>query len=247
MSTVGGAGPGRPGGRPPTAIEVEDLAVWCRGQLLVGPLSFAVPAGASVGLRGPSGAGKSTVLRSLVGLLPSGLEATGTARLLGIDVLARGGDLPSLRARVVFVGQTPVVFPASILANAAFGVRHLVRAPRAELLARCRAALAEAGLWDEVADRLMAPAHELSVGQRQRLCLARALALDPAVLLLDEPTSALDPAATATVEAAVAGLRGRRSVVVVSHDGDQLARLCDDIVTLPDRSRDAPAPAGDRY
>ena len=231
-----------------TAVEVEGLAVRCGGRRLVGPLSFALAAGFAIGLRGPSGAGKSTVLRALVGLLPPNLEASGSARVLDVDVLAGGADLPSLRARAALVGQTPVVFPASILANAAFGIRHLVRAPRAELRERCRAALVEAGLWDEVADRLDAPAHQLSIGQRQRLCLARALALDPAVLLLDEPTSALDTAATAMVETAVAGLRGRRTLVVVSHDGDQLDRLCDDVVTLPDPFRDAPAPApaGDR-
>lgn len=230
-----------------TAVEVENLSVRCGARRLVGPVSFALAAGAAVGLRGPSGAGKSTVLRALVGLLPDGLEAGGRACVLGVDVLASGADLASLRARAVLVGQTPVVFPASVLANAAFGVRHVVRAPRAALRARCQAALEEAGLWDEVADRLDTPAHQLSIGQRQRLCLARALALDPAVLLLDEPTSALDAAATATVEAAVAGLRGRRTVVVVSHDGDQLDRLCDDVVTLPDPFRDPvvePAPTG---
>jgi phosphate transport system ATP-binding protein len=134
----------------------------------------------------------------------------------------------------------PVVFPASVLANAAFAVRHQVRAPKGELRARCRAALEEAGLWDEVADRLDAPAHQLSIGQRQRLCLARALALDPSVLLLDEPTSALDPTATAAVEATVASLRGRRTVLVVSHDAAQLERLCDDVVTLPDPFRAPP-------
>ena len=229
-----------------TAVEVEGLTVRGGGRRLVGPLSFALAAGAAVGLRGPSGAGKSTVLRALVGLLPPNLDASGSARVLGVDVLASGADLPSLRARAALVGQTPVVFPASILANAAFGIRHLVRAPRAALRERCRAALVEAGLWDEVADRLDAPAHQLSIGQRQRLCLARALALDPALLLLDEPTSALDTAATAMVETAVAGLRGRRSLVVVSHDGDQLDRLCDDVVTLPDPFRDMPAPASDR-
>ena len=130
------------------------------------------------------------------------------------------------------MGQTPVVFPASILANAAFGLRHHVRAPRAEIRARAESALVEAGLWDEVADRLDAPAADLSVGQRQRLCLARALALDPQLLLLDEPTSSLDAASTATVEAAVTGLAERRTLLVVSHDRDQLTRLCKRVVSL---------------
>ena len=217
------------------AVEVERIIVAHGRRRLVGPLSFVLPAGAVLGLRGPSGAGKSTVLRALVGLLPTELAVTGQAKVLGVDVVGGTADLAALRARAVLVGQTPVVFPTSILANAAFGLRHLVRAPRKELRARCRSALEEAGLWEEVADRLDAPAHQLSVGQRQRLCLARALALDPHLLLLDEPTSALDEAARTTVEDAVAGLRGRRTVLLVSHDGHQLARTCDEVVTLPDQ------------
>lgn len=216
-----------------TAVTVRDLTVRRADRVLAGPVSFDLAAGASLGLRGPSGAGKSTVLRALVGLLPHPLVAGGGVRVLGVELAGAGpAELTALRARAVLVGQTPVVFPASVLANAVFGVRHVLRATRAELRIRAEAALREAGLWDEVADRLDAPAEQLSVGQRQRLCLARALALDPALLLLDEPTSALDPAATATVEAAVAGLRGRRTVLLVSHDQAQLARTCDVVVNL---------------
>ena len=228
-----------------TAVRVDGLVVHRDRKRLVGPVSFALDAGSTLGVRGPSGAGKSTLLRALVGLLPAPLRARGSVRVLGVDVLAAGVDLPSLRARAVLVGQTPVVFPASILANAGFGLRHLVRAPRAELRERCRAALEEAGLWDEVAGRLDAPAAELSVGQRQRLCLARGLALNPPLLLLDEPTSALDPSATGAVEAAVAGLRRRRTVLLVSHDAGQLDRLCDDVVTLPDPFRQGEPSAAD--
>jgi len=215
-----------------TALAAEDLVLSCAGRVICGPLSFAVATGTTVGLSGPSGAGKSTILRALVGLLPPAIVAAGRRTVLGVEVGAAGVDLPALRSRAVLVGQTPVVFPASILANATFGVRHVVRASRAELRRRAEAALVEAGLWDEVADRLDAPASELSVGQRQRLCLARALALDPLVLLLDEPTSALDAAATATVEDAVAGLAGRRTVLIVSHHQPQLERLCTQVVTV---------------
>jgi phosphate transport system ATP-binding protein len=215
-----------------TAIRVDELVVHHGARCLLGPLSFALEPGARLGLRGPSGAGKSTVLRTLVGLLPPELVARGHVRTLDVDVLARNGDLASLRARAILVGQTPVVFPGSIFANALFGLRHVVRAPRARLEARARAALDEAGLWDEVADRLHEPADQLSIGQRQRLCLARALALDPTVLLLDEPTSSLDSVATSTVEAAIAGLRGSRTLLVVSHDGAQLERLCDTVVRI---------------
>ncbi len=214
------------------AVAVEDLVVSCCGQVIVGPLSMVVPTGRIVGLRGPSGSGKSSILRALVALLPPALETTGKRVVLGRDLSAQGVDFPSLRACAVLVGQVPVVFPASILANAAFGLRHVVRGSRSELRRRAEAALVEAGLWDEVAERLDSPAEELSIGQRQRLCLARALALDPRLLLLDEPTSALDDESTAAVEAAVAGLVGRRTVIIVSHDRAQLERLCSEIVVL---------------
>ena len=213
------------------AVRLRDLVVRHGGRTLAGPVSFELPRAGTLGLQGPSGSGKSTTLRALVGLLPPPLTASGTVEVLGRDVCAPGVDLAGLRARAVLVGQTPVVFPTSILANTAFGLRHVARVPKDELRRRSEAALVEAGLWDEVADRLEAPAEQLSVGQRQRLCLARALALDPELLLLDEPTSSLDPAATRTVEDAITGLRGR-TVLIVSHDQAQLARLCTEVVDL---------------
>jgi len=215
-----------------SAVRVNELRVSRGDRVLAGPVSFELSAGTTLGLSGPSGSGKSTILRSLVGLLPDELRLSGSVDVLGVDVSGPGVDLPGLRARAVLVGQIPVLFPASIRANVLFGVRHIIRASRAELRARADAALVEAGLWDEVAGRLDAPADRLSIGQRQRLCLARALALEPALLLLDEPTSALDSAATAAVEAAVAGLRGKRTVLIVSHDPDQLDRVCDQVVRI---------------
>lgn len=214
------------------AIRLRDLVVRQGDRVLVGPLTLDMAPGAALGLQGPSGSGKSTTLRALVGLLPPGLKVSGQVEVLGQSVGEPGVDLAALRARAVLVGQTPVVFPTSILANAVFGVRHLLRASKAELRSRAEAALVEASLWDEVADRLDAPAAQLSVGQRQRLCLARALALDPELLLLDEPTSSLDPVATAAVERAITSLDGR-TVFVVSHDNAQLERLCPSVVTLP--------------
>lgn len=218
------------------AVSVQELLVRALDRVLVGPVSFTVDSGTTVGLAGPSGAGKSTVLRALVGLLPPGLTVDGELRLLG-QRLDGAGSQADLRARCVLVGQSPVVFPGSVLDNALFGLRHVVRAPKAVLRARALSALEEVGLLAEVQDRLDQSAATLSVGQRQRLCLARAVALEPAVLLLDEPTSALDAASRDTVEASVNALRGRRTVLLVSHDPEQVARLCDQVVHLAGSSR----------
>lgn len=215
------------------AVEVRELAVYKAKQTLVTPVSFSVPCNGAVGICGPSGVGKSTILRAMVGLLPDTLYATGSARILDTEVVGqRPAVLTDLRARAVLVPQVPVVFPDSILANALFGIRHVVRAPRSQIHERVESALVEVGLWNEVADRLNDPAAELSVGQRQRLALARALALDPDVVLLDEPTSALDAASVAEVESTLQGLVGQRALLVVSHDIGQLARLCQETVPL---------------
>ncbi|MGW1246223.1 ATP-binding cassette domain-containing protein [Streptomyces sp. NPDC002535] len=212
-------------------IAVRDLQILDGTKRLVGPVSFELAAGSTTGLCGPSGAGKSTVLRALVDLLPHGLRRQGEVEVLGRPVRFGKGDA-DLRSTVVLVPQTPVVFGGSILDNALFGLRHLVRASRTELRDRVEQALREAGLWGEVSDRLDTPAQTLSNGQRQRLCLARALALEPAALLLDEPTSALDERSRDTVEESVAALRGNRTVLLVSHDPAQVERLCDRTVRI---------------
>ncbi|MER6600764.1 ATP-binding cassette domain-containing protein [Streptomyces parvus] len=214
-----------------TVIAARHLQIFDSTKRLVGPVTFELASGSTAGLCGPSGAGKSTVLRALVDLLPHGLRREGEVQVLGRPVRYGKGDA-GLRSTVVLVPQTPVVFGGSILDNALFGLRHLVRASRTELNDRVEQALREAGLWSEVADRLDTPAQTLSNGQRQRLCLARALALDPAALLLDEPTSALDERSRDTVEESVAALRGHRTVLLVSHDPAQVERLCDRTVRI---------------
>ncbi|WP_234338200.1 ATP-binding cassette domain-containing protein [Streptomyces sp. NRRL F-5727] len=216
---------------PENVIAVRDLRVLDGKKTLVGPVTFELPAGSTTGLCGPSGAGKSTVLRALVDLLPHGLRRDGEVDVQGRTICCGKGDA-TLRSTVVLVPQTPVVFGGSIMDNALFGLRHLVRASRTEMRDRMEKALRESGLWNEVRDRLDTPAQSLSNGQRQRLCLARALALEPAALLLDEPTSALDERSRDTVEESVAALRGNRTVLLVSHDPGQVERLCDRTVKL---------------
>ncbi|GAA2662079.1 ATP-binding cassette domain-containing protein [Streptomyces aculeolatus] len=223
-------------------ITVHQLRVRTRDKTLVGPVSFTLERGSTTGLCGPSGAGKSTVLRALVDLLPDGLVREGDLKVLDRTIAPGKGDA-DLRAKVVLVPQTPVVFGGSVLDNALFGLRHVLRASREALRERAEQALTEAGLWKEVSDRLDAPAQTLSAGQRQRLCLARALALEPAGLLLDEPTSALDEQSRDTVEQSIAALRGRRTVLLVSHDPAQVERLCDTTVLLDLPAATSPAAA----
>ncbi|MEU2900735.1 ATP-binding cassette domain-containing protein [Streptomyces sp. NPDC006967] len=212
-------------------IAVRQLRVLNRDKTLVGPVSFSLEQGSTTGLCGPSGAGKSTILRALVDLLPNGLTRDGELRVLDRTIAPGKGDA-DLRAKVVLVPQMPVVFGGSVLGNALFGLRHVLRASQEVLKERAEQALEEAGLWKEVADRLDSPAQNLSAGQRQRLCLARALALQPSGLLLDEPTSALDERSRDKVEQSIAALHGRRAVLLVSHDPAQVERLCDTTVHL---------------
>ncbi|WP_328498976.1 ATP-binding cassette domain-containing protein [Streptomyces sp. NBC_00414] len=223
-------------------IAVRQLRVLSRDKTLVGPVSFSLERGSTTGLCGPSGAGKSTVLRALVDLLPTGLTRDGDLQVLERPIAPGKGDA-DLRAKIVLVPQTPVVFGGSILDNALFGLRHVLRAPREVLKERAEQALREAGLWKEVSDRLDSPAQNLSAGQRQRLCLARALALEPECLLLDEPTSALDEQSRDTVEQSIAALRGSRTVLLVSHDPAQVERLCDTTVHLDQPATVSPAAA----
>ncbi|MET9565805.1 phosphate ABC transporter ATP-binding protein [Streptomyces tauricus] len=223
-------------------ITVRELRVLNRSKPLVGPVSFSLEHGSTTGLCGPSGAGKSTILRALVDLLPHGLTRDGELRVLDRTITPGKGDA-DLRAKVVLVPQMPVVFGGSILDNALFGLRHVLRASQKVLRERAEQALEEAGLWKEVADRLDSPAQNLSAGQRQRLCLARALALEPAGLLLDEPTSALDERSRDKVEQSIAALHGRRSVLLVSHDPAQVERLCDTTVHLDQPMTASPAAA----
>jgi phosphate transport system ATP-binding protein len=178
---------------------------------------------------GPSGCGKSTLLRTInrmYDLYPE-QHAKGELKISGRDVLGKDVDLYDLRARVGMVFQKPTPFPMSIYENIAFGVRLHERLSKSEMDERIEWALRRAALWEEVKDKLGQSGMSLSGGQQQRLCIARGIAVKPEVLLLDEPTSALDPISTLRIEELIAQLRNEFTIVIVTHNMQQAARISD--------------------
>ena len=178
---------------------------------------------------GPSGCGKSTVLRTfnrIYELYPE-QRATGQILLDGANVLEKRQDLNLLRAKVGMVFQKPTPFPMSIYDNVAFGIRLYEKLSRAEMADRVEWALTKAALWNEVKDKLKQGGARLSGGQQQRLCIARAIAVKPEVLLLDEPASALDPISTAHIEELINELKSDYTIVIVTHNMQQAARVSD--------------------
>ena len=178
-------------------------------------------------LIGPSGCGKSTLLRCfnrIYSLYPE-QRATGEIILDGRDILSSGIDVNELRSRVGMVFQKPTPFPMSIYDNVAFGLRLYERLSRAEIDERVEGALRKAALWDEVKDKLRQSGMGLSGGQQQRLCIARAIAQRPEVVLFDEPTSALDPISTGRIEELIEQLRTEFTIVIVTHNMQQAARI----------------------
>lgn len=176
---------------------------------------------------GPSGCGKSTLLRMMNRMydLYPGHAASGTLLLDGEDILAKGCDVQTLRAKVGMVFQKPTPFPMSIYENIAFGVGLHESLSRADMEERVEWALRKAALWDEVKDKLGKSGTSLSGGQQQRLCIARAAAVRPEVLLLDEPTSALDPISTMRIEELISELRAEFTIAIVTHNMQQAARI----------------------
>jgi phosphate transport system ATP-binding protein len=178
-------------------------------------------------LIGPSGCGKSTLLRALNRMyaLYPGQRATGAIWMDGEDILRPGVNLPMLRARIGMVFQKPTPFPMSIHDNVAFGVRLYENLSKTDMEGRVEDALRRAALWEEVKDQLSSSGLGLSGGQQQRLCVARCIAVRPEVLLLDEPTSALDPISSAKLEETVTQLKADYTIVIVTHNLGQAARL----------------------
>ncbi len=192
-------------------------------------IALDIPEKRVTALIGPSGCGKSTLLRvfnRIYALYPK-LVASGEVLLDGENILDPKYPLNRLRSKVGMVFQKPVPFPMTIFENVAYGIRHHERLSKADMQTRVEQALRQAALWDEVKDKLGQSALGLSGGQQQRLCIARAVALRPDVLLLDEPTSALDPISTSRIEQLVDELKRDFTIVIVTHNMQQAARISD--------------------
>jgi phosphate transport system ATP-binding protein len=210
-------------------FEVRNLSFWYGTTQALFDVALTVPERSVAALIGPSGCGKSTFLRVLNRMndLIEGTRHTGVALLDGEDIHGPTLDLVDLRRRVGMVFQKSNPFPKSVYENVVFGPKVAGVRDRVRLMELCERCLRGAALWDEVKDRLHHSALDLSGGQQQRLCIARALATDPEVLLLDEPASALDPASTAHIEDLIFELKRDYTIVIVTHNMQQAARVSD--------------------
>ena len=211
-------------------ISVNDLCLWYGKQQALKDICVEIEPHSITALIGPSGCGKSTFLKTLNRMndLVPDVKITGSVRYRGEDIYAPGTDVNELRRQIGMVFQKPNPFPMSIYDNIAYGPRtHGVQAARARLDDIVERSLRGAAIWDEVKDRLKKNALGLSGGQQQRLCIARALAVEPEVLLMDEPTSALDPISTSRIEELAMQLRGKYTIVIVTHNMQQAVRISD--------------------
>jgi len=209
-------------------IAARDVSVFYGAKQAINNVSIDIATDHVTAFIGPSGCGKSTFLRTLNRMndtIPS-CRVDGQITLDGEDIYGNSMDVVQLRARVGMVFQKPNPFPKSIYENVAYGPRiHGHAASKADMDAIVEKSLRRAGLWDEVKDRLSDAGTALSGGQQQRLCIARAIAVSPEVILMDEPCSALDPIATARIEELIDDLRGRYAIVIVTHSMQQAARV----------------------
>ena len=218
-----------PGQVPAVHIQAEGFSVYYHRAPAVKKVTVGIPAAEVTAIIGPSGCGKSTFLRGInrMNALIPGCTHSGLLMLDGQDLHAPQVDVVALRRRVGMVFQKPNPFPKSLFDNVAYGVRILGERNKRRLAEVVERSLVRAALWDEVKDRLEDNALGLSGGQQQRLCIARALAVEPEVLLMDEPCSALDPKSTARIEDLIDELRGDYTIVIVTHNMQQAARVSD--------------------
>ncbi|HEY7544814.1 MAG TPA: phosphate ABC transporter ATP-binding protein PstB [Blastocatellia bacterium] len=213
-----------------TKFAISDLNFFYKKVRALKDISLRITSGQVTAFIGPSGCGKSTLLRTLNRMndLIPGARVEGRIEFDGDDIYATGVDVVQLRARVGMVFQKSNPFPRSIFDNVAYGLKinNMTRS-KSELADRVESALRASALWDEVSDRLSSSALSLSGGQQQRLCIARAIAVEPEVVLMDEPCSALDPIATQKIEELIVELKSKYTIVIVTHNMQQAARVSD--------------------
>jgi len=212
-----------------SVLRADDLSLWYGEKQALFDITMPIPAGLVTALIGPSGCGKSTLLRCVNRLndLVDSVRIGGEIYLDDEGIYAPGTDVIDLRKRIGMVFQKPNPFPMSIFENVVYSLRIDGERDRTALAEACERSLRGAGLWKEVKDRLAESALRLSGGQQQRLCIARAIAADPEVLLLDEPCSALDPIATGRIEDLLDELRGEYTILIVTHNMQQASRTSD--------------------
>jgi phosphate transport system ATP-binding protein len=210
-------------------VEIDKVNLWYGVKQALKDVTMSMSKHRITAFIGPSGCGKSTLLRCLNRMndLVDGVKITGTIRIGGTDIYDVAQDVTDLRKRVGMVFQKSNPFPKSIFENVAYGPRILGVSNRSDLEGIVERSLRSAALWDEVHDRLQESALGLSGGQQQRLCIARAIAVEPDVLLMDEPCSALDPIATAKIEELMLELKNSYTIVIVTHNMQQAARVSD--------------------
>lgn len=210
-------------------ISVRNLSFFYGTHQALRSNSLDIAANAVTAIIGPSGCGKSTHIRAYNRIyeMYKGQRATGDILLDGRNILDPSVDLIELRMRVGMIFQRPSPFPMSVFNNVAYGLRLQAKLGKSELEDRVRQAIERAALWDEVKDKLHTPGTELSGGQQQRLCIARAIAVEPEVLLMDEPASAIDPVGTAKIEDLIGELKSSYTIVIVTHNMQQAARISD--------------------
>lgn len=211
-------------------IEVKNLNFYYAGNIhILKNINMTVYKNKVTALIGPSGCGKTTLLRCFNRMhdLYAGNKYDGEIIFQGKNILSKDTDLIELRSKIGMVFQKPTPFPMNIFENIAYGLKLRGIKNRKELKEKVEKALKDAVLWDEVKDKLNTNAFGLSGGQQQRLCIARALAVEPEIILFDEPTSALDPISTAKIEELIISLKGRVTIIIVTHNMQQAARISD--------------------
>jgi len=219
---------------PVPAIEMQDASISYNGKPVLEDLDILIPEKSVTGIIGPSGSGKSTFLRTICRMNDrvSGFHVQGRIRVAGNDIYEKGIDVYHLRRKVGMVFQSPCVFPKSIFENVVFALKRLRPHLKKEFAHLAEQIFKEVFLWEEVKDRLHKPASILSLGQQQRLAIARSLVIQPEILLMDEPTSSLDPKSSGAIEELIASLKTRHTIALVTHNLAQAKRVADDLIFL---------------